>query len=103
MGLKESSPGLRCLNACVSDCEQISHHLWFLHCNLLHGLNVANSITEGVDDLSVLDVRDSILDLTKMFHIVLEALVMLLTNGLENLSSRRTLVRALEVPNEYGT
>jgi hypothetical protein len=31
MGLKESSLGLGCLNACVRDYEQISHHLGFLH------------------------------------------------------------------------
>jgi hypothetical protein len=44
MGLKESSPSLGCLDACVHDCEQISHRLWFLHCDLLHGLDVADSV-----------------------------------------------------------
>ncbi len=63
MGLKESSPGLGCLNAGVHDYEQIDHYLGFLHCDLFHGLDVANSVAEGVDDLDVLDVWDSVLAL----------------------------------------
>jgi hypothetical protein len=38
-----------------------------------------------------------------MFHIVPEALIMLLLDGLQSLSSRWTLVCTLEVPDEYGT
>jgi hypothetical protein len=67
MGLKESSPGLGCFDACIRDNEQISHHLGFLHSNLLHGLDVANSVMEGIDDLDVLDVQDSIPALQKCF------------------------------------
>jgi hypothetical protein len=102
-GLKESSLGLGCLDACVHDYEQNSHCLMFLHGDLLHGLDVADSVTEGIDDLDILDVRDSIPSIAKMFHIVLEALIMLLPDGLESLSSRWTLVCALEVPNEHDT
>jgi hypothetical protein len=58
---------------------------------------------EGVDDLDILDVRDSIPGVAEMFHIVPEALIMLLPDGLESLSSRWTLVHALEVPIEHGT
>jgi hypothetical protein len=103
VGLKESSPGLGCLDACVLNCEQIDHHLGFLHGDLLHGLDVADSIAEGVDDLDVMDVRDSVPGVAEMFHIVPEALIMLLPDGLESLSRRWMLVRALEVPDERGT
>jgi hypothetical protein len=41
--------------------------------------------------------------ITEMFHVVPEALIMLLLDGLQNLSSRWTLVHALEVSNEHGT
>jgi hypothetical protein len=53
---EESSSGLGCVDACVRDCEQIDHHLGFLHCDLLHDLDVADSVAKGVDDLDVLDV-----------------------------------------------
>jgi hypothetical protein len=58
---------------------------------------------EGIDDLDVLDLRDSVPSIAKMFHIVLEALIMHLPDGLESLGGRWMLVRALEVPDEYGT
>jgi hypothetical protein len=38
-----------------------------------------------------------------MFHIVLEPLIKLLLDGLQSLSSRWTLVCALEVLDEHGT
>jgi hypothetical protein len=103
MRLKDSSLGLRCLDACVRDYEQIDHHLGFLHCDLLHGLNVADSVAEGVNDLDVLDARDSVPGIVEMFHIVPEALIMLLSDGLESFSHRWTLVRDLEVLIEHGT
>jgi hypothetical protein len=58
---------------------------------------------EGVDYLDVLDVRDSIPNIAEMFHVVLEAFIMLLPNGLESLNSRWMLIRALEVLDEHGT
>jgi hypothetical protein len=103
MGLKESSLGLGCLNACVRDYEQISHHLRFLHGDLLHVLDVADSITKGIVDLDVLDVQDSVPGIAETFHVVLEALIMLLPDGLESFYSRWMLIRALKVPNEYDT
>jgi hypothetical protein len=103
VGLKELSPGLGCLDACVRDCEQISHSLGFLHSDLLHGLDVTDFVTEVVDDLDILDVWDSIPGVTETFHVVPEALIMLLSDGLESLSSRWMLVCALEVPDEHGT
>jgi hypothetical protein len=58
---------------------------------------------EGVDYLDVLDVRDSIPNIAEMFHVVLEAFIMLLPNGLESLNSRWMLIRALEILDEHGT
>jgi hypothetical protein len=81
MRLKKSSLCFGSLNACVSDCKQISHRLGLLHGNLLHGLDVTDSIMEGVDDLDVLDVQDSVPGIAEMFHVALEALIMLLLDG----------------------
>jgi hypothetical protein len=101
--LKKSNPGFGSLNACVSDCEQIGHHFGLLHGDLLHSLNVADSVVEGVDYLNVLDIRDNIPGVAEIFHIVLKSLIMLLPDGLQSLSSRWTLVRALKVPNKHST
>jgi hypothetical protein len=38
-----------------------------------------------------------------MLDIVVEALIMLLLNGLEGLSSRWMFIRVIEVPDECGT
>jgi hypothetical protein len=85
--LKELSPGLGCHDACVYDCEQIGHRLGFLHGDLLHSLDVADSIAEGVDDLDVLDVWDSVPSIAETIHVVSKVLIMLLPDGLESLSS----------------
>jgi hypothetical protein len=58
---------------------------------------------KGVDDLDFLDVRDSVPDITEMFHVVLEILIMLMLDSLQGLSSRWMLARALEVLDEHGT
>jgi hypothetical protein len=68
--LKKSSPCFKSLDACVRDCEQIGHRLRLLHGNLLDSLDVADFIMEGVDDLDVLDIRDSIPSIAETFHIV---------------------------------
>jgi hypothetical protein len=57
---------------------------------------------EGIDDLNVLDVQDDIPSVAEIFHIVPKALIMLLLDGLQSLSSRWTLVCTLEVPDEHG-
>jgi hypothetical protein len=82
VGLKKSSPGLKSLNAYISSCKQIDHHSGFLHGDLLYSLDVTNSIMESIDDLDVLDVRDGIPGIAKMFYVVLEALIVLLFDGL---------------------
>jgi hypothetical protein len=86
--LKKSSLGFESLDACVNHHEQIGHNFGLLHGDLLHDLDVADSVTEGIDDLDVLDVRDSIPSVAEIFHVVLEALIMLLSDGLESLSHR---------------
>jgi hypothetical protein len=58
--LKKSSLGFGSHDACVSDHEQIGHRLGLFHCDLLHSLNVVDSVAKGVDDLNVLDIRDSV-------------------------------------------
>jgi hypothetical protein len=58
---------------------------------------------ESIDDLNVLDVRDSVPSNTEMFYVVPEALIILLLDGLQSLSSTWTLVCALEIPDKYGT
>jgi hypothetical protein len=101
--LKKSSPGFGSLNAYVNECEQIGHHSGLLRGDLLHSLDVADSVTEGINDLDVLNIRDSVPSVVETFHMVPEALIMLLLDVLQSLSSRCTLVRALVVPNEHGT
>jgi hypothetical protein len=57
---KEPSPGLRGLNAYVSDYQQISHYFGLHHGNILHNLDITDPVVECIDDLIVLDVRDSV-------------------------------------------
>ncbi len=97
------SPGFGGLYAHISDCEQISHRLGLFHGDLLHSLDIADPVVEGIDDLDVLDVRDSVPGVAEIFHVVPETLIMLLPDGLQSLCCRWTLVRALKVPDEHGT
>jgi hypothetical protein len=59
-----------------------------LHGNLLNSLNIADPITEGIDDFDVLDVRDNVPGVVEMFHVVLEAFIMLLLDNLQGLNCR---------------
>jgi hypothetical protein len=85
------------------DCVQIGHCLWLLHDDLFHSLDVADSVTEGVDDFDVLDIRDSIPSNVETFYVVPEALILLLPDGFESLSSRWMFVCALKVLDEHDT
>jgi hypothetical protein len=100
--LKKSSTSFGSLYVCIRDCEYINYRLAFFHDDLLHGLDVTDSVAEDIDDLDVLNVRDSVPDIVVMFHIVSEALIILLHDGLESLSNRWMLVRTMEVLNEHG-
>jgi hypothetical protein len=80
--LKKSSPCFGSLDAYVRDCEQMGHRLRLLYGDLLRSLNVADSITKSVDDLDVLYIQDSIPDVAETFHVVPDALIMLLPDGI---------------------
>jgi hypothetical protein len=103
MRLQKSSPGFRSLYAYIGDHEQISHHFGLLHGYLLHCFDIADAITEGVNDLDVLDVWDVVSSIAKMLDIITKTLIMLLLDGLEGLGSRQMLIGALEVLDEHGT
>jgi hypothetical protein len=60
MRLQKSSPGFISLYAYIGDREQISHHFRLLHGYLFHSFDITDTITEGVNDLDVLDVRDAV-------------------------------------------
>jgi hypothetical protein len=97
------SLGLESLYAYISDCEQISHRIGFFHGYLFHSLDIIDAITEGIDDLNVLDARGDVPGITETLDIVAETLIMLLLDGLDDPSSRWTLICALKVLDEYGT
>jgi hypothetical protein len=99
----EPGSSLRGLNAYFNDYKQIGHHLWLLHGNLLNCLKIADPVTEGIDDLIVLDVRDSVPGIAEIFHVLPDAFIMLLLNGLQGLSCRWMLIRTLKVSDEHGT
>jgi hypothetical protein len=103
MSFKEPSPSLKGIDAYVSDCKQIGHCFRLLHGDLLNSLDVTHPTTKGIDDLDVLDLWDSVPSIVEIFHIVPEALIMLLPNSLQGFSCRWTLVHTLEVPDEHGT
>jgi hypothetical protein len=95
MGIQKSSLSFGSLYAYIGDCEQISHRFGLLHGYLFHRFNIVDTITEGVNDLDVLDVRDAISDIAETLDIIAKTLIMLLLDGLEGLGSRRMLVGAL--------
>jgi hypothetical protein len=103
VGLKKSSSDLGGLIAFISDCEQIGHRPRLLYEYLVHSLDIADPVMEGINDLNVLDVRDSIPDIADTFHVVPKALIRLLLDGLQSLYNRWMLVCTLKVPYEHGT
>jgi hypothetical protein len=54
----------------------------------LDSLDVADSIPEGIDDLDVLDVWDSVLGVVETFHIIPGVFIMLLLSGLQGFNCR---------------
>jgi hypothetical protein len=79
--MKESSSGLWGLDALVSYHQQIIHDLWLLLGDLLDNLDVDDSIVEGIDDLDVFDVWNSVPSIIETFHIISETFIMLLLDG----------------------
>jgi hypothetical protein len=71
--------------------------------DLLDSLDIIDPILEGIDDFNVLDVLDSVPDITKIFYVVSEDLIVLLLDGLQSFSCGWTLVCALKFSDELGT
>jgi hypothetical protein len=89
--------------AYIGNRNQIDHRFGLLHCNLFHSFEIADAITEGVNNLDVLDVWDAVSGIVEMLDIITETLIVLLLDGLEGLGGRWTLIGALEVLDEHGT
>jgi hypothetical protein len=81
-------PGLRSLYTYIGDWEQIGYHLQLLLDNLLNNFDVTDPVMEGINDLDVLDIRDSVPGIAEIFHVVPETLSMLLPDGLQGLCCR---------------
>jgi hypothetical protein len=101
--LEKSSPGFGSFYANIDNREQIGHHFGLLHRYLFHGFEIADAISEGVNNLDVLDVRNVVSGIAEMLDIIMKTLIMLLLDGLESLNGRWALIGALKVPDEYGT
>jgi hypothetical protein len=97
------SPGFGSFNAYIGNREQIGHHFGLLHCYLFYSFEIADAITEGVNNLNVLDVWGAIFDIAETLDIIMKTLIMLLLDGLEGLGGRWMLIGALEVSDEHGT
>jgi hypothetical protein len=82
------SSGFRSFNSYIGNREQIDHRFRLLHRYLFHGFEIADSISEGINNLDVLDVRDVISFIVEMLDIITETLIMLLLDGLEGLGGR---------------
>jgi hypothetical protein len=66
------------------------------------GFEIADPVAKDIDDLDVLDVRDSVPGIAEISHIFMEAFIMLLLDGLQSFYYRRTLLHTLEVFYEHG-
>jgi hypothetical protein len=98
-----SSPGFGSFYAYIDNCEQISYHFGLLHRYLFYGFEIADTISESINNLDVLDVWDAISRIAETLDIITETLIMLLLDSLEGLGGRWTLIGALKVPDEHGT
>jgi hypothetical protein len=83
--------------------EQISHCFGLLYCYFFHSFEIADAITEGVNNLDVLNVRGAVSGIVEMHDIIMESLIVFLLDGLEGLGGRWTLIGALKVSDEHGT
>jgi hypothetical protein len=64
------SSSFRSLYAYIGDRERISHYFGLLHGYLFHRFNIADAVTEGINDLDVLDVRDAISGIAETLDII---------------------------------
>jgi hypothetical protein len=93
--------GLGGLNVDINNCKHIDQRSRLFHGDLLNSHDVGDPVTKDIDDFNVLNVWDRIPGVVETFHIISKALIMLLLDGLQGFSCGRTLVCALEVPNEH--
>jgi hypothetical protein len=103
LGISGVVPDIGSLYTYIDDCEQIGYRLRLLHVNLINNFDIADHVVEDIDDIDILDIWDSVPDIAEIFHVVLETLIMLLSDGLQGFYYRWTLIRALEVFNEHDT
>jgi hypothetical protein len=101
--LQKLSPGFGSFYAYISNREQIGYRFGLLHRYLFHSFEIADAISEGVNNPNVLDAQDVISGIAETLDIIMETLIVLLLDGLEGLGGRWTLIGALEVSDEYGT
>jgi hypothetical protein len=93
--LEKSSPGFGSFYAYIGNHEQIDHRFRLLHRYLFYDFEIADSISEGNNNLDVLDVRDVVSGIAKTLDIITETLVVLLLDGLERLGGRWMLIGVL--------
>jgi hypothetical protein len=89
------SPGFKSFYAYIGNREQIGHCFGLLHCYLFHGFEIADAISEGINNLNVLDVRDVVSGIAEMLDMITKTLIVLLLDGLEGLGGRWTLIGVL--------
>jgi hypothetical protein len=94
--------GLVGLDALICYCQQISHGFCLLVGDLLYSHDVCDPIMEGIDDLNVFDVKNSIPGIAKTFQVISKAFIILLLDGLQSFGSRWPLICALEIADEHG-
>jgi hypothetical protein len=91
------------MHAIESEClTSIDHCLGFLHCDL-NSLDATHPVVKDINDFDVLDIRDSIPDVTKMFYVVQEVFIMLLLDGFQGFNYGWMLVRTMKIFNEHDT
>jgi hypothetical protein len=98
--LQKLSPGFESFYAYIGNCEQIDHRFGLLHYYFFHCFEIADTITEVVNNLDVLDVWDVASGIAEPLDIITETLIMLLLDGFEGLCGRWTLIGALKVSDE---
>jgi hypothetical protein len=53
-----------------------------LHGDLHRSFDIADLVVEGIDNLGILDLRDSIPNIAETFHVVPKTFILLVPNGL---------------------
>jgi hypothetical protein len=89
------SPGFGSFYAYIGNHEQIGHHFGLLHRYLFYDFEIADAISEGINNLDVLDVWDVVSGIAETLDIITETLFVLLLDGLERLGGRWMLIGAL--------